>query len=463
MNRRSKDTDQHARMRIIKLVQADELEAALALCRAQLDASPDDPCLTYATGWLLRRLDRAEPAAALFMRTLELTPQHVQSYFELGCLFWEAKQPNEAAVCWMRAITLQPDLVDAHTSLGTLLMACNRPVEALACFHNATLLRPAMAPAQYNVATLLLGLDRPREALERYEQAVAADPTYLKAQGGRLLALIELRNQGGPWDAYEASRPPPSPDFRAIPTPAPEPVMVYYRISGSGRPDHKTAGKKTCLRNFLDTFRPDGAELRVIADNATDDLVAMVRRCLSQAGLEPDRIVERTSLGNSLSWRYVRDLALELDDGRAVYLLEDDYLHLEQPRGYLLEGLARADYVTLYDHADKYLSLQDSRLPHVVRCGGELTRVIRTPSSHWKFTASTTMTFAARAGTLRADRAVWDRWTAEGMPQDYCAFFELQEKGRFLISVLPGRATHVEPEWLSPGVDWAALAVGDHS
>ena len=49
------------------------------------------------------------------------------------------------------------------------------------------------------------------------------------------------------------------------------------------------------------------------------------------------------------------DLALKQTECEGVYFVEDDYLH--HPRSYeiLIEGLELgADYITLYDHPDKY-------------------------------------------------------------------------------------------------------------
>jgi hypothetical protein len=151
--------------------------------------------------------------------------------------------------------------------------------------------------------------------------------------------------------------------------------------------------------------------------------------------------IEKTQLGNSCSFLHALDLALQFDDDQPVYLLEDDYLHLPGCPELLHEGLQRADYVSLYDHADKYAM----RSPNpMVSNGGENTKVILTTSSHWKYTNSTTMTFATRSGILKADQKIFRQFCANPIPADFFIFRALAEQGRTLVTPIPGRSTHCD-------------------
>jgi hypothetical protein len=133
-----------------------------------------------------------------------------------------------------------------------------------------------------------------------------------------------------------------------------------------------------------------------------------------------------------------------------VYLVEDDYLHAQPPLALLDDALARADYATLYDHPDKYLA---------THFAGGHARVLQGARRHWRTTDSTTMTFGARAATLRADAAAIRPFVAGTHPHDFQLFRELVgARGRVLVSALPGAATHGESAWLSPFVDWSAVA-----
>tara|TARA_Y100001963_G_C6697756_1_gene407803 strand:+ start:120 stop:737 length:618 start_codon:yes stop_codon:yes gene_type:complete len=188
-------------------------------------------------------------------------------------------------------------------------------------------------------------------------------------------------------------------------------------------------------------------ELNIIADNVGDETYEwLVNKKLN---------VERTSTdfkagSGADSFRYVLNKALELDDDTIVYFVEDDYLHLPNSRNVLMEGIKLgADYVTLYDHPDKFV---DGINPYVSD-GGEETKVFLTKSSHWKLTNSTTMTFASKASTLKKDKDVFDKWTID-FPNDFEMFIDLRKKGKSLISPIPGYSTHGESKFLSPLTNW---------
>jgi len=119
----------------------------------------------------------------------------------------------------------------------------------------------------------------------------------------------------------------------------------------------------------------------------------------------------------------------------------------------LKEGLEKADYVSLYDHPDKY---QDGLNPYV-KDGGEKTKVILTRSSHWKFTNSSTMTFSSRVKTLKADYKIWKKCLIDTYPYDFKAFQDLRRRGRKLITPIPSLSTHAEPNFLAPLIDWSQV------
>jgi hypothetical protein len=127
--------------------------------------------------------------------------------------------------------------------------------------------------------------------------------------------------------------------------------------------------------------------------------------------------------------------------------VEDDYLHRPGWIEVLKEGFSLpADYVTLYDHRDKYFYPMYRTLD---------ARLFVTKSCHWRTTPSTTNTFAARFGTLMQDLALQRRFSkGRSITEDHRKFCTLGKKGRVLISPLPGWSTHVEPNYASPCIDW---------
>lgn len=137
-----------------------------------------------------------------------------------------------------------------------------------------------------------------------------------------------------------------------------------------------------------------------------------------------------------------------------MYFVENDYLHLPNSYNILKEGLDFGiAYVTLYDHPDKYLDPSIGGNPYC-QGGAESTKVYLTPSTHWKITNSTTMTFASRVEYLREDEEIIRRWTSGSYPDDFKMFLELNKKGRNVLSSIPAYSTHGESQWLSPLINW---------
>ena len=234
-------------------------------------------------------------------------------------------------------------------------------------------------------------------------------------------------------------------------------MNIYYRISDCSIEKARFTDKRRSLTNFLRVFAPGPGELTILADRCGDATVEMIRDvCRAATPAVGEDAIRRTVAGNAGSWRCAAELALKLPDDAPVYFLEDDYLHLPGSRSLLLEGLTIADYVTLYDHPDKYINRDQGGNP-LVEQGGEMTRVVRTTTTHWKYTNSTTMTFAVAVRILRQDWPIWDLHTRGYLPVDMYAFLALREKGRRVAVSLPGRSTHCEPQNRSPFVDWESV------
>ena len=210
-------------------------------------------------------------------------------------------------------------------------------------------------------------------------------------------------------------------------------MRVFYRVSDAAHTPPRPPGttKVACLENCLSVFA--GEEFRVIADRCGKDLLEYLHHLRQQ-----DRIaaLTETDHGNSGSFREAVRQALQGDDEQAlVYFVEGDYAHRAGAPALLREGIRHAEYVTLYDHPDKYRG----EYGH-----GEVSKVIRTPSSHWRYTISTCMTFGTTVGTLRLDNDIWDRFTRGPAPEDHKAFCELRGRYQRLAVCIPGVACHMD-------------------
>jgi hypothetical protein len=210
-------------------------------------------------------------------------------------------------------------------------------------------------------------------------------------------------------------------------------LRVIYRICDlrQGRTKIPEINKRQCFLNFVEVFGT--THLVIVADHTSAETITFLSNYTST--------IERTQLGNSGSFMHALKLAVQYDDDQPVYLVEDDYLHLPGCAELIHEGLQRADYVSLYDHADKYAMKSPNPL---VSNGGENTKVFLTPSSHWKYTNSTTMTFATRPGILKADQEIFKQYCANPVPADFFIFRALAERGRTLATPIPGRSTHCD-------------------
>jgi hypothetical protein len=211
-------------------------------------------------------------------------------------------------------------------------------------------------------------------------------------------------------------------------------MKLYYRISDNGYKKQKLIGatKEICFINFMKCFHE--IPTTIIADKCNEETYCML------FGINKHHDMVATDYGNAGSLRHAIELAIsECSDDEVVYFVEDDYLHLENSPTLIKEGIKRSEYVTLYDHPDKYTSQYN---------GGEFSKVIKTDSSHWRYTISTCMTFGSTVRTLKEDIDIWRKFTNESHPHDHLIFKELgKEKRRRLAVCIPGAACHTDLEY----------------
>lgn len=130
-------------------------------------------------------------------------------------------------------------------------------------------------------------------------------------------------------------------------------------------------------------------------------------------------------------------------DDQIVYFLEDDYLHVPGWSDILLDAFTLPfDYVTLYDHPQHYII-------------NEPGYVIPTNLCHWRQISYTTNTFASKIKTLKEDLEIHHKHSiGYEFTWDEGKFLDLKEKGRTLVSAIPGYSTHCHSDFLSPLTKW---------
>ena len=144
--------------------------------------------------------------------------------------------------------------------------------------------------------------------------------------------------------------------------------------------------------------------------------------------------------------------SLNFDDNDIIYFLEDDYFHNVGWTNILREGFENVavDYITLYDHNDKYWYPMYEQL---------LSKVICTKNSHWKSIPNTTNTYACLAKTFKRDYNIHKMYCdlSKGYTRDFDKFKYLIDNGKTLINPLPGYSTHCEMEYMSPVLNWESI------
>jgi hypothetical protein len=227
-------------------------------------------------------------------------------------------------------------------------------------------------------------------------------------------------------------------------------MKVLYRISDCGYKKDKPyyVTPKNVFLHFLRVFI--GYEIYVIADNVSDETYNFLCKHISS-----NQII-RTQLSNAGAFIYAVNYAIvHFKDSDIVYFAEDDYIYRKNAPMIIEEGLRVADYSSGYDHPDKYINHSDGGPNPFISNGGEMTRVILTESSHWKYTNSCCMTFATTVKTIKEDLEIYKKYCSSGHPHDFQMFIELiGSKKRKLASPIPSVSTHGETEHLAKFIDW---------
>ncbi len=220
-------------------------------------------------------------------------------------------------------------------------------------------------------------------------------------------------------------------------------VNILYRMAEKKAhlPKNKPAyiNNRTCLKNAFKNLGDTNNTFIIFGDKLKESKALAIANC--------DHFFETKSHGNSKTMLEVLDYAMEhYQEDDIVYFLEDDYLHREGYAQIIREGLERADYVSLYDHPDKY-SYDPTAL------------IFHTKSTHWRFCHSTTMTFATKMKTLVFDYKIFKQGLdAAEIPPDFQIWdFLTKNLQRTLVTPIPGYSTHGEAEFLSPLIDWEKI------
>ncbi|NDD59045.1 MAG: hypothetical protein EBZ47_07355 [Chlamydiae bacterium] len=238
---------------------------------------------------------------------------------------------------------------------------------------------------------------------------------------------------------------------KCVPTKFPTNIEVFARhchfsdvSTHKKRPDGFS--RKNCFENFVATLE---GQKKV---NVTFFLDTFFPMNSTHFILEQDRfpVVQYKQGSEGGSFCFLLDYVLQqsFSPDTIVYFLEDDYLHKPNWPKVLREAfnLEHIEYVSLYDHRDKYFLNQYKGLK---------SELFVTESAHWRESPSTTNTYAMKFSTLKRDQELHYAFSrGKKISEDHAKFCALKSQGSRLITPIPGFSTHMEPDYASPCVDW---------
>lgn len=237
-----------------------------------------------------------------------------------------------------------------------------------------------------------------------------------------------------------------------------------------------------CLRSFKESLGELRVKIWVLLDACPPEYEELFRKYFAKEDLT---LIPLPGVGNQTTFRKQIEILLEQNESELVYFAEDDYLYLPRQFSQMICYLRDHEdvhFVSPYDHLDCY-RLEIHQHPKRIRVY---------KAHHWRTAASTCLTFLTRKETLRQKAAVfrtycwrnqdcslWLSLTKHSLFSPFRFFRFLRRQPAFaklmaeawlycwpqilfgstmtLWVPVPGIATHLDANALSPTVDWEEL------
>lgn len=217
----------------------------------------------------------------------------------------------------------------------------------------------------------------------------------------------------------------------------------HYNIEGS---DYKNRPQwfnfEKCFINLLNTIEGKNVNLYLVMDgNVESNFIKKYKDkyILHSIDAKSDQI------SFWKTWEIAKQT--RISDKDLIYFLENDYLHVD---GWvdkvvdLFSTYNNLNYVSLYDHNDKYfLSMYEDLV----------SKIFTSETHHWRTTPSTCGSFIISKNIFEEDFI--DHTTIKG---DHNKFLHLnQTKNRFVLTPIPGLSTHCMEGLMSPTINWSKI------
>ena len=223
-------------------------------------------------------------------------------------------------------------------------------------------------------------------------------------------------------------------------------IYIYYRHASENRNNPyrpEWFSYEKCFQNLLKTI--DGYDFI----NLTLSIDGDINQDFIKNYQDKFTLFSTNHKSSLLSYRdllfYIKEQKMESND--LIYFLENDYLHVDNWVNKIIDlysTFSNLDYISLYDHNDKYfLPMYDDLV----------SKIIATETHHWRTTPSTCGSFIVNRKTFEEDYDIWS--TTVG---DHNTFLYLNEnKNRFVFTPIPGLSTHCMETLMSPTIDWKEI------
>lgn len=221
-------------------------------------------------------------------------------------------------------------------------------------------------------------------------------------------------------------------------------IHIFYRHYEIQGTDNKRRPSwfdfEKCFVNLLDSIEGEDVNLHMIMDGKASN--NFIKKYIDKFTLhEYDGGNDFASA--MFSYKLAHSIVKNPKD--LIYFLENDYLHVHNWVNKVKELFSTfkfLNYVSLYDHNDKYFLPMYENL---------VSKIVTTKTHHWRTTPSTCGSFIISKEVFDLDYDILS--TMEG---DHNKFVWLNKnRNRFVITPIPGLSTHCVDGLLSPTINWS--------
>jgi hypothetical protein len=223
-------------------------------------------------------------------------------------------------------------------------------------------------------------------------------------------------------------------------------IHIFYRHYNIEGTDFKNRPHwfdfEKCFVNLLNTIEGKNVDLHLIMDGSIDN--NFIKKYKDKYTLHSVKV--GSDYGSYLeTYKYIK--TLNIDDNDLICFLENDYLHVEgwvEKIVDLFSTYNNLNYVSLYDHGDKYWHPNYDDL---------VSKVFVSNTHHWRTMISTCGSYVISKNIFTEDEDI-----NTGGPGDHDKFLYLNKvRNRFILTPVPGLSTHCMEGLLSPTIDWEKI------